>query len=383
MSAKARELAKQGRDVISLSMGEPDFQTPDNIKLAAIDAIKRGENRYSPICGIPELRSAIAAKFLRENGLTYQDSQTIASTGGKQIIFNAMVSTLNAGDEVIIPSPYWVSYPDIVKFCGATPVFVDTTAESEFKLTPETLDAAITPRTRWLIINSPSNPSGSVYTAGDLKSLGEVLVRHPHVWVLTDDMYEHILYGDLKYSTIAEVVPALYDRVLTMNGVSKAYAMTGWRLGYAAGPKDLIVAMEKAQVQQTSGPAIITQWAAVEALNGSQDSIYANRAEFQRRRDLTVGLLDQIELLDCALPDGAFYAFPSCAKAFSLTARNGTVISDGYAFALELLNQEGVAVVPGEAFGVSGHFRVSFAGDDNQLVEGCRRIANFCESLVR
>ncbi len=381
MSARARTLAAQGRSVISLSMGEPDFDTPENVKDAAIAAIRRGENRYTPIAGIPALRSAIAQKFRRDNSLDYAANQTIASTGGKQIIFNAMVSTLNAGDEVIVPAPYWVSYPDIVTFCGAVPIFVQTAESDRFKLSAETLEAAITPRTRWLILNSPSNPTGAVYGKAELQAIADVLLRHPDVWILTDDMYEHIIYVDQPFRTIAEVEPRLYDRTLTMNGLSKAYSMTGWRLGYAAGPVKLIEAMEKAQVQQTSGASVITQWAAVEALTGTQDVIAERRDEFRRRRDLVVGLLRHIPLLDCGSPEGAFYAFPACGKVVGRRAVSGKIIADDYDFALELLSEAGVAVVPGIAFGVASHFRVSFAGSDNQLTEGCARIRNFCSSL--
>lgn len=381
MTARARALSAEGRSVISMSFGEPDFDVPENIKDAAIAAIRHGENKYTPVAGIPALRAAIVQKFRRENSLEYSPSQTIASAGGKQIIFNAMAATLNAGDEVVISAPYWVSYPDIVTFCGATPVFVETAAARQFKLRADDLEAAITPRTRWLVINSPTNPTGSLYGRSDLEEIAQVLLRHPHVWILSDDMYEHIIYVDEPFRTIAAVEPRLLDRTLTMNGLSKAYAMMGWRLGYAAGPLGLIEAMEKAQVQQTSAASVIAQWAAVEALNGDQSVVAVRRAEFRRRRDLVVGLLRDVPLLDCQVPDGAFYAFPSCARAMGRRSPTGLKIASDDDFALELLGLEGVSVVPGSAFGTSSHFRVSFAGSDPQLEEACLRIKRFCAAL--
>jgi aspartate aminotransferase len=378
VAQKARELKAQGRDVIGLGAGEPDFDTPDNIKKAAIDAINRGETKYTPVSGIPELRKAIAAKFKRENGLDYDWQQTIVGTGGKQILFNAFMATMNAGDEVIIPAPYWVSYPEMVAICGGTPVFVDTTLEDSFKLRPEALEAAITPKTKWLMFNSPSNPSGAAYTRAELKALTEVLMRHDHVWVLTDDMYEHLTYGDFEFTTPVQVEPKLYDRTLTMNGVSKAYAMTGWRIGYAAGPTALIKAMDMIQGQQTSGACSIAQWAAVEALNGTQEFIPANKEIFQRRRDLVVSMLNQAKGIQCPTPEGAFYVYPSCAGLMGKTAPSGKVMETDEDFVTELLETEGVAVVHGAAFGLGPNFRISYATSEDLLEEACTRIQRFC-----
>jgi aspartate aminotransferase len=359
--AKARELKAAGRDVIGLAAGEPDFDTPDNIKDAAIKAIRDGKTKYTNVDGIPELKEAICAKFARENGLTYQPSQVNVSPGGKPVIYNAMVSTLNPGDEVVIPTPYWVSYPDMVLLAGGTPVFAPTSAASGFKLAPAELEAAITPRTRWLILNSPSNPSGAAYTRAELRALADVLMRHPQVWILTDDMYEHLVFDDFAFSTIAQVEPGLYERTLTMNGVSKAYAMTGWRIGYAAGPEELINLMRKVMSQTTSNPASISQWAAVEALNGPQDFIRPNAKLFQERRDLVVSMLNQAKGMRCPTPEGAFYVYPSVEGLIGKTAPTGIVIDSDAAFASELLESEGVAVVHGAAFGLSPHFRVSYA----------------------
>ncbi|WCK01397.1 pyridoxal phosphate-dependent aminotransferase [Agrobacterium tumefaciens] len=378
VTQKARELKAQGRDVISLGAGEPDFDTPENIKEAAIDAIKRGETKYTPISGIPELRKAIADKFKRENGLDYKPEQTIVGTGGKQILFNAFMATLNPGDEVIIPAPYWVSYPEMVAICGGTPVFVNATLEDNFKLKPEALEKAITPKTKWLVFNSPSNPSGAAYSHDELKALTDVLVKHPHVWVLTDDMYEHLTYGDFKFVTPVEVEPSLYDRTLTMNGVSKAYAMTGWRIGYAAGPLTLIKAMDMIQGQQTSGASSIAQWAAVEALNGTQDFIPANKKIFEGRRDLVVSMLNQAKGISCPAPEGAFYVYPSCAGLIGKTAPSGKVIETDTDFVSELLEAEGVAVVQGSAFGLGPNFRISYATSEALLEEACKRIQRFC-----
>jgi aspartate aminotransferase len=378
VAQKARELKAQGRDVIGLGAGEPDFDTPDNIKQAAIDAINRGETKYTPVSGIPELRKAIAAKFKRENGLDYDWQQTIVGTGGKQILFNALMATLNAGDEVVIPAPYWVSYPEMVAICGGTSVFVETTLENEFKLKAEDLEAAITPKTKWLIFNSPSNPSGAAYTEDELKALTEVLLRHDQVWVLTDDMYEHLTYGDFRFTTPAQVEPKLYDRTLTMNGVSKAYAMTGWRIGYAAGPKELVKAMDMIQGQQTSGACSIAQWAAVEALNGTQEFIPTNKEVFQRRRDLVVSMLNQAQGIDCPTPEGAFYVYPSCAALMGKTAPSGKVMETDEDFVTELLEAEGVAVVHGSAFGLGPNFRISYATSEDLLEEACKRIQRFC-----
>ena len=378
---KARELKAQGRDVISLGAGEPDFDTPENIKEAAIRAIREGKTKYTTVDGIPELKEAIAAKFGRENGLTYKPSQVNVSPGGKPVIFNAMMATLNPGDEVIVPAPYWVSYPDMVLLAGGTPVFAPTTAASGFKLKPAELEAAITPRTRWLILNSPSNPSGAAYTKEELKGLAEVLLRHPQVWILTDDMYEHLMFDDMKFWTIAQVEPALYERTLTMNGVSKAYAMTGWRIGYAAGPEPLIKLMAKVMSQSTSNPCSVSQYAAVEALNGPQDFIKPNAALFQKRRDLVVSMLNQASGLVCPTPEGAFYVYPSCEKLIGRTAPSGRVIGSDKDFANELLEAEGVAVVFGEAFGLSPFFRISYATSEKVLEDACGRIQRFCASV--
>jgi aspartate aminotransferase len=378
MAQKARELKAKGMNVISLSAGEPDFDTPDNIKQAAIEAMNRGETKYSPVSGIPELREAIAKKYNRENGLDYTAAQVIVGTGGKQILFNALMATLNPGDEVIIPAPYWVSYPEMVAICGGTPVFVNATIDNGFKLQPEDLEKAITPKTKWFIFNSPSNPSGAAYTHDELKKLTDVLVKHPHVWVLTDDMYEHLTFDDFKFATPAQVEPKLYERTLTMNGVSKAYAMTGWRIGYAAGPVELIKAMDMIQGQQTSGTNTIAQWAAVEALNGPQDFIEKNKAIFQGRRDLVVSMLNQATGISCPVPEGAFYVYPSCAGLIGKTAPSGKVIETDEDFVMELLQSEGVAVVHGTAFGMGPNFRISYATSEAQLEDACQRIQRFC-----
>ncbi|MFD0916364.1 pyridoxal phosphate-dependent aminotransferase [Pseudahrensia aquimaris] len=381
VAQKARELKAAGMDVIGLGAGEPDFDTPDNIKDAAKAAMDRGETKYTPVSGIPELRKAIADKFKRENGLDYEPAQVIVGTGGKQVLFNAFAATLNPGDEVIIPTPYWVSYPEMVAICGGENVFVETTLENEFKLRPEDLEAAITPKTKWFMFNSPSNPSGAAYSHEELKALTDVLMRHPHVWVLTDDMYEHLVYGDFKFATPVEVEPALYDRTLTMNGVSKAYAMTGWRIGYAAGPLQLIKAMDMIQGQQTSGACSIAQWAAVEALNGPQDYVHDSRKVFEERRDLVVSMLNQATGLDCPRPDGAFYVFPSCEKLMGKKTKDGKVLENDEDFVTALLEQEGVAVVHGSAFGLGPNFRISYATDTESLTKACERIQNFCASL--
>ncbi len=326
---RARELQRAGRDVISLGAGEPDFDTPDNIKAAAVRAIQDGKTKYTDVDGIPELKAAIVAKFARENGLTYTPAQVNVSPGGKPVIYNAMVATLSPGDEVVVPTPYWVSYPDMVLLAGGEPVFAHATAETGFKLTPQALEAAISPRTRWLILNSPSNPSGAAYTREELRALADVLVRHPQVWILTDDMYEHLVFGDFEFTTIAQVAPDLYDRTLTMNGVSKAYAMTGWRIGYAAGPEPLIKAMAKVMSQTTSNPSSISQWAAVEALNGPQDFIAPNAKLFEQRRDLVVGMLNQANGIECARPEGAFYVYPSIRQLIGKKTPAGKVIDRG------------------------------------------------------
>ena len=381
VSQKARELKAAGRDVIGLGAGEPDFDTPDNIKNAAIEAIRRGETKYPPVSGIAPLREAIADKFKRENNLVYKPAQTIVATGGKQILFNAFMATLNPGDEVVIPTPYWVSYPEMVLLCGGTPTFAETTSDNGFKLKAEALEKAITPRTKWLVLNSPSNPSGAAYTEAELKEIANVLLKHPHVWVLTDDMYEHLTYGDFVFKTIAEVEPRLYERTLTMNGVSKAYAMTGWRIGYAAGPIELIKAMDMIQGQQTSGACSIAQWASVEALTGPQDFIARNKVIFQNRRDLVVSMLNQASGITCPSPEGAFYVYPSCAGLIGRKAASGKVIDSDETFCTELLEAEGVAVVFGSAFGLGPNFRISYATSEELLEEACTRIQRFTASL--
>ena len=378
---KARELRAQGRDVIGLAAGEPDFDTPDNIKEAAIKAIRDGKTKYTNVDGIPELKEAICAKFQRENGLSYKPSQVNVSPGGKPVIYNAMVATLNPGDEVVIPTPYWVSYPDMVLLAGGEPRFVQTSAATGFKVQPADLEAAITPKTRWVFLNSPSNPSGAAYTKAELRAVADVLLRHPHVWILTDDMYEHLLFDDFEFWTIAQVEPALYERTLTMNGVSKAYAMTGWRIGYAAGPEPLINLMRKVMSQSTSNPASISQYAAVEALNGTQAFIKPNQKLFQGRRDLVVSMLNQASGLHCPTPEGAFYVYPSCEGLIGKTAPSGKVIGSDEDFANELLETEGVAVVHGGAFGLSPFFRISYATANSVLEDACGRIQRFCGNV--
>ncbi|HEY8381887.1 MAG TPA: pyridoxal phosphate-dependent aminotransferase [Microvirga sp.] len=381
ITQKARDLKAQGRDVISLSVGEPDFDTPDNIKEAAIAAIRRGETKYTPVSGIVPLREAIAAKFKRENGLEYKASQVIVGTGGKHVIYNALLATLNPGDEVVIPRPYWVSYPEMVALCGGTPVFVETTMEHDFKLQAEDLERVITPKTKWIILNSPSNPTGAAYGRAEMKAITDVLMRHPQVWVLTDDMYEHLTYGNFEFVTPAQVEPNLYERTLTMNGVSKAYAMTGWRIGYAGGPDKLIKAMDFVQGQQTSGTSAISQWAAVEALNGTQEHLPRFKKAFEERRDLVVSMLNQSKYLKCPMPEGAFYVYPSCAEAIGRTAPSGKVIETDEDFVAELLEAEGVAAVHGSAFGLGPNFRISYATSNQALEEACNRIQRFCGSL--
>jgi len=381
VSTKARALKAQGRDVISLGAGEPDFDTPENIKEAAIRAIREGKTKYTDVEGTPELKDAIIGKFRRENGLDYKREQVIVGTGGKQVLYNALMATLNPGDEVIIPAPYWVSYPEIVALAGGVPVAVPTTAASGFRMTAAQLEAAIGPKTKWLILNSPSNPSGAGYAAAHLKALTDVLLKHPHVWVLTDDMYEHLVYDDFQFATPAQVEPGLYDRTLTMNGVSKAYCMTGWRIGYAGGPAMLVKAMGVLQSQSTSNPSSIGQAAAVEALNGPQDFIPRNNRVFKERRDLVVSMLNQAKGLKCPSPEGAFYVYPSCEGAIGRTAPSGRRIANDLDFVSELLEAEGVAVVQGEAFGLAPHFRISYATSTEALEESCRRIQRFCAAL--
>jgi aspartate aminotransferase len=378
---KARELKEAGRDVIGLGAGEPDFDTPENIKAAAIAAIEAGKTKYTAVDGIPELKKAICEKFARENGLSYKPSQITVGSGGKQVLYNALVATLNPGDEVIIPAPYWVSYPDMVLLAGGTPVFVTGPMETGYKITAEQLEAAITPNTKWFIFNSPSNPSGAGYSHDELKALTDVLMRHPQVWVMSDDMYEHLVFGDFKFVTPAQVEPGLYDRTLTCNGVSKAYAMTGWRIGYAGGPEALIKAIGKVQSQSTSNPCSISQFAAVEALNGPQDYIAESRVAFERRRDLVVAALNTCPGISCPTPEGAFYVYPSIAGCIGKTSAAGTKITDDEAFASALLEETGVAVVFGAAFGLSPNFRISYATSDAALTEACARIKTFCEGL--
>ncbi len=382
VTAKARELQAAGRNVIGLAAGEPDFDTPDNIKEAAIKAIAAGKTKYTDVDGIPELKDAIVAKFKRENGLTYTRTQVNVSPGGKPVIYNAFAATLNPGDEVVIPAPYWVSYPDMALLCGGTPVFADTKIEDGFKLKPEALRKALTPNSRWLILNSPSNPTGAAYTRAELQALADVLLEYPDCWILTDDMYEHLVYDDFQFFTIAQVEPRLYERTLTMNGVSKAYAMTGWRIGYAAGPEPLIKAMAKVMSQTTSNPCSIAQWAAVEALNGPQDFIAERNVSFKARRDLVVSMLNQAQGIQCPTPEGAFYVYPSIAGLIGRKAPTGAVIANDEDFARELLEAEGVAVVHGAAFGLGPAFRISYATSTATLEDACTRIQRFCGSLA-
>jgi aspartate aminotransferase len=381
VTTKARELKAAGHDVIGLGAGEPDFDTPDNIKEAAIKAIRDGKTKYTNVEGIPELKDAIVAKFKRENGLDYKPSEAFVAPGGKKIIFDAMMATLNPGDEVVIPAPYWVSYPDIVLLCNAKPVFVETTLADRFKMRPEALEAAITPKTKWLIFNHPSNPTGAAYTAAELKKLTDVLMRHPQVWVLTDDMYEHLVYDDYKFVSPAQIEPGLKGRTLTMNGVSKAYAMTGWRIGYACGPEPLIKAMTKLQSQTTSNASSVSQWASVEALNGPQDFLPERAKVFKDRRDLVVSMLNQAKGIECPTPEGAFYVYPSCAGCLDKETPRGKFLKTDDDFVTALLEEEGVAVVQGAAFGLSPFFRISYATSTEALDESCRRIQRFCASL--
>ncbi len=379
---KARELAAAGKDVIGLGAGEPDFDTPEHIRDAAKRAIDAGKTRYTAVDGIPELKAAICAKFLRENGLTYTPNQVTVGTGGKQTLFNALIATLNHGDEVIIPAPYWVSYPDMVQLAGGTPVAVVATLENNFRITPEQLEAAITPKTKWFIFNSPSNPTGAGYSRDELKGLTDVLMRHPHVWVMSDDMYEHLVFDDFEFVTPAQIEPGLYERTLTCNGVSKAYAMTGWRIGYAAGPVALIKAMANIQSNSTSNTCSVSQWAALEALSGPQDFLADWRKVFQGRRDLVVSMLNEAKGVTCPKPEGAFYVYPDISGCIGKVSPGGVVITNDEVFATALLEESGVAVVFGAAFGLSPNFRVSYATSDEVLREACARIQRFCASLV-
>jgi aspartate aminotransferase len=375
------ELKAEGRDIIGLGAGEPDFDTPDHVKEAAIAAIRAGDTKYTVVDGTAALKAAVAAKFKRDNGLIYGTDQITINSGGKQTLFNALVATVDPGDEVIIPAPYWVTYPDIVYLCGGTPVIIEATIASGFRITPAQLEAAITSRTKWLILNSPSNPSGAAYARAEIRALADVLLRHPHVWILTDDMYEHILFDDFDFSTIAEVEPALYERTLTMNGASKAYAMTGWRIGYAGGPKELIKAMATLQSQSTSNPCSISQAAALAALTGPQDFLKVRSRAFQERRDLVVSMLNQATGLSCPTPEGAFYVYPSCAGLIGKTAEDGKVLKTDEDVAAYLLNSVGVAVVHGAAFGLSPHFRISYATSTTILEDACQRIQRACAAL--
>jgi aspartate aminotransferase len=381
MTSRVLELKAQGIAVIGLAAGEPDFDTPDFVKEAAIKAIRDGQTKYTNVDGTAELKAAIAAKFKRDNGLDYTPAQISVNVGGKHTLFNALVATVEAGDEVIIPAPYWVSYPDIVQYCGGTPVIVAAGVESGYKITPAQLDAAITPATKWLVLNSPSNPTGAAYTADELKALGEVLLRHPHVWVMADDMYEHIVYGDFQFVTIAEVVPELYARTLTVNGCSKAYSMTGWRIGFAGGPTEVIKAMGKLQSQSTSNPCSIAQAAATAALNGDQGFLVERNAAFERRRDLVCSMLNQINGVHCPRPDGAFYVYPDVSGLIGKSTPNGTVIDSDAALIDYFLDDVRVAAVPGNAFGLSPAFRISYATSENMLTEACERIQSACAAL--
>ena len=381
MSQRARDLKTAGRDVISLSAGEPDFDTPDNIKEAAIRAIRAGDTKYTPVDGTVALKQAICAKFKRENGLDYKPSQVTVGTGGKQVIYNALMATLDDGDEVVIPAPYWVSYPDIALMAGGTPVFVNCPQNNGFKILPEELDKAITPKTKWLILNSPSNPTGAAYSDKDLRAIADVLLKHKNVWILTDDMYEHLVYDDFKFATIAQVEPKLYERTLTMNGVSKGYCMTGWRIGYAAGPEPLIKAIAKVQGQSTSGPTSVSQAASVEALNGPQGFIAANNKIYKQRRDLVVEQLNQAKGISCHKPEGAFYVYPSIAGCIGKKTPQGKTIANDEDFVNYILDTEGVAAVHGAAFGLSPHFRVSYATSTALLEDACKRIQRACAAL--
>jgi len=381
VTALAAELKAEGRDIIGLGAGEPDFDTPENIKAAATAAMARGDTKYTKVDGTPELREAIVDKFKRENGLDYTADQVTVACGGKHIIFNTMMATLNAGDEVIIPAPYWVSYPDIVLFSGGTPVIIEAPLSQSFKITPEQLDRAITPKTKWVLLNSPSNPTGAAYSRDELKALADVLMQHPHVWIMPDDMYEKIVYDDFEFTTIAQVVPELYDRTLTLNGLSKAYCMTGWRVGYAAGAPELIKAMNMIASQSTTSTSTISQWAAVEALRGPQDFIAEHNIIFKERRDLVVSMLNQANGLECATPQGAFYVYPSAAGMLGKKTPDGDVLNSDEDVARYLLASEGVAVVHGEAFGLSPHFRISYATATETLEDACTRIQRACGAL--
>jgi len=381
VTSKAKELKAEGRDVIGLGAGEPDFDTPDFVKSAAKLAIDNGETKYTAVDGKPELKDAIIAKFKRDNDLEYTRDQITVGTGGKQVLFNALMASVNPGDEVIIPAPYWVSYPDMTLLAEGTPVIVECSRDNDFKLTAEQLEAAITPKTKWLIFNSPSNPTGGAYTHAEIKALTDVLVKHPHVYILSDDMYEHLIYDGFEFATPAQVEPELFDRTLTCNGVSKAYAMTGWRLGYAGGPKELIKAISKIQGQSTSNPSSVSQAAAVEALNGDQSFLNERNDVFVQRRDMVVDMLNDMEGIECLKPEGAFYVFPSCAGVIGKTTPDGKVLETDEDFVTYLLESEGVATVQGSAFGLAPYFRISYATSTENLKEACARIKRACEAL--
>lgn len=381
VTQKARELKEQGRDIISLGAGEPDFDTPDYIKTAAIEAIKAGKTKYTPVDGVPELKDAIISKFRRDNDLEYSRNEISVAPGGKAVIYNALVATLSAGDEVIVPAPYWVSYPDMTLLAGGTPKFIKCTRENNFKLQAADLEQAITDKTKWVILNSPSNPTGSAYSEDELRSITNVLLRHPHVWVMSDDMYEHIVYDDFKFTTPAQIEPRLKNRTLTISGASKAYAMTGWRIGYAGGPEPLIKAMAKVMSQSTSNPCSISQWAVAAGLNGDHDFLKERNRAFQKRRDMVVDMLNDAEGIECATPQGAFYVFPNCEGVIGKKTPAGAIIETDEVFATELLHAEGVAVVFGSAFGLSPFFRISYAAKTEELKEACSRIQRFCGSL--
>ena len=382
VSSRVMELQRAGVDVIGLGAGEPDFDTPDHIKEAGVRAIREGRTKYTQVDGTPELKAAIVAKFARDNHLTYTPDQVTVNVGGKHTLFNAIVATVDPGDEVVIPAPYWVSYPDVVQFAGGVPVIVPAGPERDYKLSPEALDAAITPRTKWVIFNSPSNPTGAAYTIDELRALGAVLARHPHVWVFADDMYEHIVYDDFRFATIAEVCPELFERTLTVNGCSKAYAMTGWRIGFAGGPQWLIKAMAKLQSQSTSNPCSIAQAAAVAALNGPQDFLSERALAFQSRRDLVVSMLNQASGVSCPRPEGAFYVYPTIAPLIGKRTPAGRVIDTDEAFVTYLLDDARVAAVQGAAFGLSPAMRISYATSEENLRIACERIQEACAALV-
>jgi aspartate aminotransferase len=381
MTSRVLELKSQGIDVIGLSAGEPDFDTPDFVKEAAIEAIRAGKTKYTNVDGTAELKAAIIAKFKRDNGLTYEPGQISVNVGGKHTLFNALVATVSAGDEVIVPAPYWVSYPDIVQFAGGTPVFIKAGADQNYKITAAQVEAAITPQTKWLLLNSPSNPSGAAYSADELKAIAEVMRRHPHVWIMTDDMYEHILYDNFEFATIAQVAPDLYERTLTINGCSKAYSMTGWRIGFAGGPLPLIKAMAKLQSQSTSNPCSIAQAAATAALNGDQSFLKERNDAFQRRRDLVVSMLNQAKGINCPRPEGAFYVYPDVSGLIGLTTEKGKLIENDADLIDYFLDDYRVAAVHGAAFGVEPAFRVSYATSEAILTEACQRIQEAAAAL--